>query len=61
MSEFFQWLIHIPEYMAQFGAWLTTPLQGLGWSPLAMLGASAGVAITAIIIIHVVRLLNPLS
>lgn len=61
MSEMFDWLIHIPTYFGKFFEWITTPLQGLGWSPLAILGASAGVAITAIIVIHVIRLLNPLS
>ena len=49
MSELFDWLIHIPEYLAQFGNWLMTPLEGLGWTPLAILGASAGVAVVAII------------
>lgn len=62
MSELFQWLIHIPETLAQFTNWLITPISDvISWTPLAILGSSALVGIGLIITFHLVHLVNPLG
>lgn len=61
-TTLFDWLIHIPEYIAAFGSWLVKPIgYGIEWSPLAILGTSAGVAVGALLIFHVVHLVNPVG
>lgn len=54
----FNWVLNIPQVVAQFGSWLVNPIYDpyITLSPLALLGISGVSVIVAIIGIHVVRL-----
>ena len=54
----FNWVLNIPQVVAQFGSWLVNPIYDpyITLSPLALLGISGVSVIIAIIGIHVVRL-----
>lgn len=60
MTDLFDWLIHIPQYVGEFGTWLTSPISDqFAFSPLAIVGASAVVAVAAIVVMKVIHLVNP--
>lgn len=57
-DSLFNWLLGIPQTIASFGEWLTTPLKEgyIDISPLALFSV-AGVSIIVVIIgVHIVRL-----
>lgn len=57
VNELVNFLLGIPQAVASFGSWLTTPLgNGLNISPLALFGVGGVSVITGIIAIHIVRL-----
>lgn len=56
MENLFQWMLDIPLVVAEFGNWLTEPLQVINISPLALLGIAGVSVIITIIGIHIVRL-----
>lgn len=51
MNALFEWLIHVPEYFANVGGWLSQPISilGLNLSPLALLGASLGAFLAVVV------------
>lgn len=60
MSELFAWFLGIPETLARFGDWLTSPISAeFQVSPLVILGTGALTALVAIIGFKVVHLVNP--
>ena len=52
----FEWVLNIPQYLGEFSSWLTTPLQYINLSPLALLTIGGGTALITVIVIHIVRL-----
>ena len=57
-TELFNWLLQIPQALAEFGNWLTNPLYApyITMSPLELLGVAGVSVIIGIIVIHIVRL-----
>lgn len=57
-NTLFNWILQIPQAVAQFGEWLTTPIntQFLNISPLGLLGIGGGAILIGIIGVHIVRL-----
>lgn len=53
MNDLVRWLVDLPKMFAQFGEWLVTPLDNIGFSPLALFGVTG---ITAIIALKAFRL-----
>lgn len=55
MNELAQWLIELPKHFAEFGGWLTTPIQigSFSATPLAMFGASAGAFVGVLVILKI--------
>lgn len=55
MDWFFDWLINIPNYLADMYEWLNTPINigTFSGTPLTMLGASAGVFLVVIIALKI--------
>lgn len=58
LETLFNFLLQIPQAVANFGNWLLSPLNEkyLNISPLAMLGIGGTTIIISIIIVHVVKL-----
>lgn len=54
----FNWLLEIPQTVANFGNWLVSPIDErlLNISPLGLFGIGGGAVIIALIGIHIVRL-----
>lgn len=52
-NTLFEWLLNLVKEFAKFGNWLTTPLQYINVSPLAIFGFAG---ITALVVILLVRL-----
>jgi len=58
MNEFTDWLIHIPQYLGEFGNWLTSPISDLiTLSPLQIVGVGALGFVMAVIIAKVIHLI----
>ena len=57
-QELFNWLLEIPQTLAEFGNWLNTPIYDpyINISPLGLLGIGGISFIIALIIIHVIKL-----
>jgi len=53
MENLFNFLLNIISIIASFGSWLTTPLEYINISPLALFSVGG---ITIIIGVHLVRL-----
>lgn len=59
MNDMIEWLVHLPQYFAQFGDWLVTPV-GIGdltISPIAMFGSGALVFVGVIIALKIKSLI----
>lgn len=63
MTEFWDWITHIPSHLAGFGSWLTTEIQigSLTLTPLAMVGVGAVAFIGVILTMRIIHLVNPLG
>lgn len=59
MNDLINWVLNLPKYFGQFGEWLNTPI-GIGnvsLTPLAMLGASAGVFVGVLVALKIKSLI----
>lgn len=63
MTEFWDWITHIPSHLAGFASWLTTDIQigSLNLTPLAMLGIGSVAFIGVILALRIAHLVNPLG
>ena len=57
-NQIFDILLGIPQYLAQFGSWLTTPIneQFFNISPLGLFGVGGGAFVIALLGIHIIKL-----
>lgn len=60
-EELFNFLLEVPQALANFGTWLITPIseQYLNISPLGLLGVSGTAIVISLILVHVVKLFLP--
>lgn len=57
-QNIFNWLISIPSILAQFSNWLFTKLPYINITPISIFTLSG---ISAILVFHLVKLVNPNS
>lgn len=57
-QELYNWVLEIPQTLAQFGTWLTEPIKPglIDLSPLALLGIGGVSVLIGLIVVHVVKL-----
>jgi len=58
IDQLFNFLLDIPQTLANFGQWLVTPLneRWLNISPLGLLGIGGTTVIISLIVVHIVKL-----
>lgn len=60
-NDLFDFLLDVPQALANFGGWLITPINPtyLNISPLGLLGVTGTAIVISIIVVHVVKLFIP--